>query len=113
MSNILTIGYTAEGSTDVRFLDNVIERTFTEAAIDCKGVIEVYPPQYIPTQEKAFSEKVLEAAIAADQQGLMVLCVHTDADDPSDENLGKLRKLSSFQKFEEEVRQALKKLNYL
>ena len=220
MSNILTIGYTAEGSTDVRFLDNVIERTFTEAAIDCKGVIEVYPPQYIPTQEKAFNEKVLEAAIAADQQGLMVLCVHTDADDSSDEkaraerihpsfeavlqaengnicknlaaivpvqmteawlladeavlldavmssktlkelgiehtpesysdpkaiikeairsahqnkrkrhrqqvsisdlygpvgqqcDLGKLRKLSSFQKFEEEVRQALKKLNYL
>lgn len=84
MSNILTIGYITEGTTDVRFLDNIIERTFSEAAMACKGVIEVYAPQHIPTQKKTFKEKVLEAAEAADQQGLMVLCVHTDADDFSD-----------------------------
>jgi hypothetical protein len=97
MSNILTIGYITEGTTDVRFLDNIIERTFSEAAMGCKGVIEVYTPQHIPSQGKTFKEKVLQAARIANQQGLMVLCVHTDADDSSDEKARTARILPSFE----------------
>ncbi len=97
MSNILTIGYITEGPTDIRFLDSIIERTFTEAAMDCKGVIEVYAPQHITTQKKTFKEKVLEAAKAADQQGVMVLCVHTDADNSSDEKARAERIYPSFE----------------
>lgn len=97
MSNILTIGYITEGTTDVRFLDNIIERTFSEAAMECKGVIEVYTPQHIPSQGKTFKEKVFQAAMTANQQGVMVLCVHTDADDSSDEKARTERILPSFE----------------
>ncbi len=97
MSNILTIGYITEGTTDVRFLDNIIERTFSEAAMACKGVIEVYTPQHIPSQGKTFKEKVFQAAMTAKQQGVMVLCVHTDADDSSDEKARTERILPSFE----------------
>lgn len=98
MSNILTIGYITEGTTDVRFLEHIIERTFVEAAMDCRGAIEVYPPEWIKPQARTFPDKVLEAAKAAEAQGLMVLCVHTDADDASDEKAISERIAPSFQK---------------
>ncbi|MCO6491039.1 MAG: hypothetical protein J5I98_21660 [Phaeodactylibacter sp.] len=44
MSNIVTIGFVTEGTTDVRFLENIIKRAFEEIAFDCSGEIEVYDP---------------------------------------------------------------------
>jgi hypothetical protein len=96
MSNILTIGYITEGSTDVRFLESIIERVFLEAAMDCKGSIEVFSPELIFSQGKNFQDRVLEAANTANNQGLMVLCVHADADYVSDKIARNERILPAF-----------------
>lgn len=107
MSNILTIGYTTEGTTDVRFLESIIERTFVEAAMDCKGVIDVFTPEWIKTQAQTFNDSVLEAAEAAETQGLMVLCVHTDADDALDERARDERIDPSFKKVHDTQEQSI------
>ncbi len=86
MSNIITIGYTTEGATDVRFLQNIIQRTFEEVSFECRGEIEVWEPQYLPTHKEAFAQEIALAAQSAKKMGLMVLCVHTDADADTDQN---------------------------
>ena len=40
MSNFILAGLFTEGSTDVRFLSSVVERTLEEVAFDCSGYIE-------------------------------------------------------------------------
>jgi hypothetical protein len=84
MSNIIIAGFTTEGSTDVRFLKSVIQRTFEDVAGECNSDIEVHDIQYIPTGKGSFREEILKAAIHADEIGVMVLCVHTDADAEDD-----------------------------
>lgn len=34
------VGFTTEGSTDVRFLRKIIERSFEEIAYECQGDVE-------------------------------------------------------------------------
>lgn len=85
MSNIIIAGYTAEGTTDVRFLESVIRRTFEEVAKECATEIEVYDLQHIHTGKSEFANEIIIAAQKADSIGVMVLCVHTDADSESDE----------------------------
>lgn len=85
MGNILTIGLVSEGTTDQRFLPNIIRRTFEELAFDCKGEIDVYEPEIIEKKGRSFSEHVLNAS--KDYNWLNVLCVHTDSDDISDKNV--------------------------
>ncbi|MBN1340361.1 MAG: DUF4276 family protein [Bacteroidales bacterium] len=80
--NVLTIAYTTEGKTDKRFLGNVIRRTFEEIAWECAGEITVYDPQHLEVSEHNFINQVTEAALEA--KWANVLCVHTDADDSSD-----------------------------
>jgi hypothetical protein len=84
MNNIITIGLKTEGSTDVRFLSNIIQRTFEEIAFDCVGDIEVFDIQPIAIPKGAFVQEVIAAVQEADRTGLMVLCVHTDADTNTD-----------------------------
>ena len=40
MSNFILAGLFTEGSTDVRFLSSVVQRTLDEVAFDCTGDIE-------------------------------------------------------------------------
>jgi hypothetical protein len=82
MSNILTIGYIGEGTTDKRFLGNIIKRTFEKLAFQCKGQIEVYEPQFFEVRKMSFADQSLKAAEYA--KWLNVLCIHTDADDKTD-----------------------------
>lgn len=84
MSNIIIAGFTTEGSTDVRFLKSIIQRTFEDVASECDSEIEVHDIQHIPTGKETFSEEVLRAANNAFKIGAMILCVHTDADDEND-----------------------------
>lgn len=84
MSKQIILGFTTEGPTDVRFLESVIQRTFEEVAFECIGEIEVLPVQYIDKQGGNFVDAVKMYAQQADDLGVMVLCVHTDADAPSD-----------------------------
>ncbi|MBS1637700.1 MAG: DUF4276 family protein [Bacteroidetes bacterium] len=84
MSNIITIGYSTEGTTDRRFLENVIKNTFEDVAFDSLGAVEVYAPIYIDFPRGNFNEAVLKLSKTAADIGVYVLCIHVDADSQSD-----------------------------
>lgn len=84
MSKQVIIGFTIEGRTDIRFLENVIQRSFEEVAFECSGQVEVLPVQYIEKQSGNFVEVVNNYAQQAEKMGVMVLCVHADADAAAD-----------------------------
>ena len=86
MSDQIIIGFTTEGPTDVRFLESIIQRSFEDVAFDCNGQIEILPVQYIEKEDGEFVEAVKSYAKQAEKSGIMVLCVHTDADAPTDTN---------------------------
>lgn len=86
MSNFVTIGFITEGTTDVRFLGQIIRRTFEDVAFDCQGEIEVYEPQHIKSGGE-FIPEVFQASKDAHGIGMNVLCVHTDADDKNDNHV--------------------------
>lgn len=77
------IGYTTEGSTDVRFLGKIIERTFEEIAYESIGDVEpVIWPLKVDRNELPFKEYALKAAQqGVEEIGMMILCIHSDADD--------------------------------
>lgn len=78
------IGFITEGSTDIRFLESVIQRSFEDVAFECHGQIEILPIQYIEKNRGNFIGVVKESAQIADERGIMVLCVHADADNAID-----------------------------
>ncbi len=86
MSKQIIIGFTTEGGTDIQFLESVIQRSFEDVAFECKGQIEVLPVQYIKKQSGSFVEVVKICARQAEKMGIMVLCIHADADDTTDTN---------------------------
>jgi len=85
MNKQIIIGFTTEGPTDNRFLESIIQRSFEDVAFECTGNIEVLPVQYIKKQSGAFIEVVKNYAHQADELGIMVLCVHADADSITDD----------------------------
>lgn len=98
MTNFITAGFITEGPTDYRFLQQIIRRTFESVAFECNGQIEVYEPEFMERAKKVgFDEQVLEAAQRAYEAGLMVLCVHTDADDSNDLNVMKYKFKPAFE----------------
>ncbi len=84
MNKQIIIGFATEGATDERFLESVIQRSFEAVAFECSGQIEVLPVQYIKKQSGEFVEVVKGYARQAAERGVMVLCVHCDADDSTD-----------------------------
>ncbi|MEA3494926.1 MAG: hypothetical protein U9R42_02710, partial [Bacteroidota bacterium] len=58
MSNILQIAYTTEGSTDKRFLGNIIEKTFESLLFEGNIEIEIHQPIHVTEQGKTFNEKI-------------------------------------------------------
>jgi hypothetical protein len=78
-------GLMAEGTTDLRFLQPIIERTLTQVAFDCKGQIDIdLTILNIDKTGKTFLEQVKEA-LEKGKNGfsMMMLCVHADADNDS------------------------------
>lgn len=85
MSKQIIIGFTTEGTTDFRFLENIIQRSFEKVAfVECSGQVEVLPVQYIKKESGSFVEMVKKYAHEAEKRGIIVLCVHADADDTTD-----------------------------
>ncbi len=81
MSNILQVAFTTEGSTDIRFLGNIIEKTFVELLFESNTEIEIHSP--VPVFEKGpFQEKIQR--IAKKYNYFHVICVHCDSDSPTD-----------------------------
>lgn len=94
MANILTIAYTTEGSTDERFLENIIRNTFEELALKCDSLIEVYNPTFIRfPHPSTFVDGVISVAKLAFEIGMNILCIHVDADDSNDINVHKYKLL--------------------
>jgi hypothetical protein len=86
MTRQIIIGITAEGSTDIRFLESVIQRTFEDVAFECLGQLEILPIQRISKQSGDFVESIKKCSSDAGKIGVMILCVHADADNSKDEN---------------------------
>lgn len=84
MSRALIIGLSPEGNTDSRFLSSIIFRTVEELVLEGNQLPEIYDIQIIRTQAETFNEKIIKAATQAEQDGVLILCVHSDADDESD-----------------------------
>jgi Domain of unknown function (DUF4276) len=88
MSNILTIAYTTEGTTDERFLKNIIAKVFEELCFECETDIEVYEPMYLKfPKELGFVDDVKTLSVKAYESGINVLCIHTDADHSNDKEV--------------------------
>lgn len=84
--NIVTIGFYTEGTTDDRFLQSIIKRTFDSVALECSSEIEVYEPEMINSFADTFNATIVAASHIAAERGSLVLCVHADADARNDRN---------------------------
>ncbi|MDI9878424.1 DUF4276 family protein [Flectobacillus longus] len=89
MSNLIVAGLFAEGSTDIRFLESVVIKTLEDVAFECQGQIETEVKAIeINKTGLGFVDQVLEASQKGlNDFGIMLLCVHTDADDSDDSNV--------------------------
>lgn len=83
------IGFTTEGTTDVLFLEKIIERSFEEIAYECIGDVEpVIWPLKVNKTDLSFSEYALEAAQKGiNEIGMTILCIHADADDSTNQSV--------------------------
>lgn len=80
----LFIGLIAEGTTDVRFLKSVINKSVLELSWQCDSQVDVFDVREISTEGDGFVQKMLNASKHACQDyGISVLCIHTDSDAPS------------------------------
>lgn len=87
MSNFILSGLFTEGTTDVRFLSSVIERTLQDIAFECSGEIETQL-EIIKIDKRGlnFTQQILEASKQGFEKfGILLLFVHTDSDDETDE----------------------------
>ncbi len=81
----LFAGLFAEGTTDIRFLENIVQNTLEKVAFECEGQIEVVLQTIeIDKTNLSFVEQVKAASRkGVEDFGMMLLCVHRDADNPS------------------------------
>lgn len=110
MSPLIKIGIFAEGPTDNRFLPSVVKRTFEEVAWTCRQQINILEPEVIDDLHfpHTFAEKVLAAARQAQQRGVTVLCVHTDADDENDHQAFQFKIQPAFERIHQSTEEVCK-----
>lgn len=76
----LFIGLIAEGTTDIRFLKNVIFRSIQELSWGCYNQLEIFDVITITASGDSFVDKMIEASKNAQEYGISILCVHADSD---------------------------------
>lgn len=80
----LFIGLVAEGTTDVRFLKNVIYKSVLELSWECDTMVEVFDIREITASGNTFVDKMLDASRIAQQDfSISFLCIHADSDSKS------------------------------
>lgn len=87
MSNFILAGLFTEGTTDVRFLSSVVERTLIDVVFDFAGEFET-KVEVITINKSGlnFNQQIIEASrFAFDKFGVVFLFVHTDSDASTDE----------------------------
>jgi hypothetical protein len=83
----LLIGLYTEGPTDIRFLESIIKRSFEQVSYECQRELEILDIQTIKITKSSFINDVINASRkGVSDFGIMILCVHTDADNYSDTN---------------------------
>lgn len=85
MTKQIIIAYATEGTTDIRFLESIIKRTFEEVAFQCSDAIEIFDPIHFKKLKGNIEEKALKYADQFIESGAMVFCLHIDADNRTDE----------------------------
>ena len=88
MSRQIFVGLMTEGNTDNRFLESVVKKTFDEIGFECNGDVETYV-RFISIDKTGlgFVEQVLASSKKGIEEfGIMILCVHADADNLTDLN---------------------------
>jgi Domain of unknown function (DUF4276) len=78
----IIVGFTGEGSTDRKFLQGVIKRTFERIAFDCHQQMEILDLQWIgKSSGKSFVDAHIDVLNDAYDLGISFFCIHQDADD--------------------------------
>ena len=95
MGNILQIAFTTEGTTDERFLGNIIEKTFETLLFEAATEIEIHSPVHVSESGETFNEKI--KAIATTYNYFHVICVHCDSDSKSNADVLKNKIEPAFQ----------------
>jgi hypothetical protein len=88
MSRQIFVGLMTEGNTDNRFLESIVKKTFDEIGFECNGDVETYV-RFISIDKTGlgFVEQVLASSKKGTEEfGIMILCVHSDADSITDFN---------------------------
>ena len=81
----IIIGLYKEGRTDARLLESIIKRTFEDVSFDCRKDLEILNVCHIEVKKSNFIDEVLSAAREGLMKfGIMILCVHSDADSSTD-----------------------------
>ena len=97
----IIIGLFREGSTDARLLEGIIKRTFEDVSFECRKELEISRIHHLEVKKSNFTDEVLAAAReGVIEFGIMILCVHTDADKPTDEWVMKNKIIPVFQKIQ-------------
>lgn len=84
----LIIAYSTEGTTDISFLEDVINRSVAYC-VDKYGNIPVEILDVVPINGNGntFETKYLNVCQQANQIGAELICLHADADDKDDQNV--------------------------
>jgi hypothetical protein len=76
------VGLIAEGKTDGRFLEPIIEKVLTEIAFESMGQIDISIKIFFPEKGDNFIDFVSNASKMGHQElGISMLIIHADADD--------------------------------
>lgn len=77
----LYIGFTVEGTTDTKFLTEIIDKVFTETALGCRTDVTIEDVRIIDVPKSSFVETMIEASKRAIcHYGISILCIHADSD---------------------------------
>lgn len=85
MTRQIFVGLVTEGTTDERFLESIVRKTFEDIAFECQGDFEIELTIVKVLKYRFVNDVMTAAKIGVQNYGIMVLCVHADADNDSDE----------------------------
>lgn len=82
MAYQVIVALTTEGSTDIRFLENIVKQAFEHVSFECTKDIEILYQTLTTTKvgQGTFANYVVEAAKEAAECGATTVAVHSDAD---------------------------------
>ena len=82
MAYQVIVALTTEGTTDVRFLENIVKQAFEHVSFECTMDIEILYQTLTTTKvgQGTFANYVVEAAKEAAECGATTVAVHSDAD---------------------------------